>query len=304
MVETVFKISPDQLASAFGTIAFEVQRAEVVLVAGVDAQRARAFDRRMLAPITYSYELVTDYGQRNYRIGLINQTVSIGRRLDHGWEAAVTANPTQAARLKRLLTLIEVQADHRSAMTLLNEKKLQLAVAVVNTTHCLWLDDPVRELNYWERIDYWQAVGRLVTESTIGLIIRTDDLDLITNWSSRLLLIKGEQIVLDAPMLRVRRILEQELLIRISRQSLSPAIERQLFAEYPQCELNGTSLEIQVHQRKNPALALNHLQLLPADYTIETGRLSHFVNQGLLKSDFQLYWLNRRLNYRKPLSHQ
>ncbi|RRK10880.1 hypothetical protein D1831_05485 [Lactiplantibacillus garii] len=296
MAMPVFEIQPDKLARAYGDVALRVYRHDVVAVAGVSAPQFVDFDRRILSHVAYSYEVITDYCSRDDRVALIDATVSIGKALSPGWEQRVTKSTAAARKLTRLLAALDVVVDHRPAMTWLTEKKIQLAVAAVNTTDCLLLDDPPVKLTYWERQDYWRAVSQVTRYCSLGWLLRTRDLDLLSGWLTRLIVIKNERVVIDAPMTTIKRDVQHATLLRIDRRALTTDGQERLLASFPQSEVTAHHLRIQVPSALQVKRRLKRANLTAKDVTVEAGRLSHFVRQSLAKNGLQLYWLNQRLN--------
>lgn len=297
MATPVFEIHTDQLAHAYGDVALQVYPGEIVAVTGVDDEQFVDFDRRILSRVSYSFETVTDYGARDVPGGLVDENVSIGRSLmSPGWQKMLTGDAQRAQRLADLMRTLNVTVDHRAGLSVLAEKKIQLAVAAANTQNCLLLDNPPRTLTLPERRGYWQAVAMVAKQRALSMLIRTSDIDALTKALTRLIMIKDEHIVVDAPMRRIRQRIKRAGLIRIDRSRLTVERQEALFSFFPNCELTGSELQILVDNLEQAQRRLKRANLSADSFTVEAGQLSHFITQSLLKNDFQLYWLNQRLN--------
>ncbi|WP_318766241.1 hypothetical protein [Lactiplantibacillus carotarum] len=92
------------------------------------------------------------------------------------------------------------------------------------------LDNPPRTLTLPERRGYWQAVAMVAKQRALSMLIRTSDIDALTKALTRLIMIKDEHIVVDAPMRRIRQRIKRAGLIRIDRSRLTVERQEALFS--------------------------------------------------------------------------
>jgi ABC-2 type transport system ATP-binding protein len=120
--------------------------------------------------------------------------------------------PSPAAAGERLLRLVELPDDGRPAaeLSLGNQQRLNLAIALLADPDVLLLDEPTASLDPRQRRRFWD-LGRRVCERGGAVVFVTQNLEELENFATRVVVMLDGGVVFDGSLAEYERAPEADV---------------------------------------------------------------------------------------------